>query len=171
MKALLRLHSSFRSPRSREANERLRGGSLQAGQALVEAALIFVIIALIFGGLLEFGWAYYHYLALQDAVAEGAAFGIVHPTWWADSGPPANRVNPNPDNITYRLQHQSESAPIDWSRADITIEAPFTTPGNRITVTVRYSHTLLMPFAGVVPGASPITLKASAVQTILWTDG
>lgn len=170
MKALLRLLSSFRVPRSKEVNESFHGDSVQAGQALVEAAFIFVIVILIFGGLLEFGWAYYHYLALQDAVAEGAAFGIVHPTWWDDSGPPANRVNPNPDNITYRLQHQSEFSPIDWSRADVTIEAPFATPGNRITVTVTYSYTLLMPFAGVVPGASPITLKARAVQTILWTD-
>lgn len=152
------------------SSEEPPGDGGQAGQALVEAALVLLIIFLILGGLLEFGWAYYHYLALQDAAAEGAAFGIVHPTWWDDSGPPANRVHPNPDNITYRLQEQSGSSPIDWSRADITIEAPFATPGNRITVTVSYSHTLLMPFSQVVPGASSINLRARAVQTILWTD-
>ena len=116
---------------------------------------------MLLGGLIEFGWAYFRYLALQDAAGEGAAYGIMFPEWH-DSGD-----NGNPNNIVYRVQNVSESEILDWSSTVVSVEAPFTTPGNPISVTVRYDHQLVTPILSQMVSDGTITLRARAVQTIL----
>ena len=139
----------------------------QSGQALVETALIFVIVMLLLAGLVEFGWAYFRYLALQDAAAEGAAYGMMFPRRWDDTDVPADCQSADPNNITYRVQNESESAILDWSSARVDIAAPFITPGNPLTVTVAFDHQLLTPLLTDWIGDGSITLRATAVQTIV----
>ncbi|HSM54832.1 MAG TPA: TadE/TadG family type IV pilus assembly protein [Candidatus Sulfomarinibacteraceae bacterium] len=141
----------------------------QSGQALAEAGIVFILVLMFLAGLVEFGWAYFRYLALQSAAGEGAAYGIVFPTWWHGdaSDPDTDHFNDDPNNIIYRVKNESKSDILDWSNVDVTVEAPFTTPGNPITVTARYEHDLITPLLSpLVPGGS-ITLRATAVQRIL----
>lgn len=142
----------------------------ETGQALVEAALVFIVVLLMLGGLVEFGWAYFHYLALHNAAGEGAAYGSMFPTWHygdRDADPADPNYNPDPNNVAYRARHESQTDLLDWSATDVNVEAPFTTPGNQITVTVSYDHALITPFlTGFTDGGS-IRLRATAVNTII----
>jgi Flp pilus assembly protein TadG len=52
----------------------------QSGQALAEATIVLILVLLLLGGLVEFGWAYFRYLAMQDAAGEGAAYGMMYST-------------------------------------------------------------------------------------------
>jgi Flp pilus assembly protein TadG len=133
----------------------------ESGQALAEAALVFIIVILLLAGLVEFGWAYFHYLALQDAAGEGAAYGIMF-SGWHDS-----TDNPDPNNITYRVQNESQSGILDWSTTDVQVDAPFLSAGNKITVTVNYTHTLITPLLTFFVDDGQIPLRGRAVQTIL----
>lgn len=133
----------------------------ERGQALVEAGLVFILVLLMLGGLVEFGWAYFHYLALQDAAGEGAAYGSMFPTWHY----PSDSADPN--NIAYRVRNESQTELLDWSSTGVNVEAPFTTPGNQITVTVTYDHELITPFLTGFTDGGAIRLRATAVQTIL----
>lgn len=144
--------------------------SSEKGQALVEAALVFIVVLLMLGGLVEFGWAYFHYLALQDAAGEGAAYGSMFPTWHygdTDAAPSDPNYNPDPSNVAYRVRNESQTELLDWSATNVNVEAPFTTPGNQITVTVTYDHELITPFLTGFTNDGAITLRARAVQTIL----
>ena len=161
-------------PMSRLSKIRKRNDS-EAGQALVESAFVFIIVLLLLGGLVEFGWAYFHYLAMQDAAGEGAAYGIMFSTWHYGDNPsdpvdptdPNAPYNPDPNNIAYRVRHESQTAILDWSSTGVDVEAPFTTPGNQITVTVTYDHQLITPFLTGFSNGGTIRLRARAVQTIL----
>ena len=53
----------------------------ESGQAVVESAFVFIVIILLLGGLIEFGWAYFHYIAMQNAAGEGAAYGMMFSSW------------------------------------------------------------------------------------------
>ena len=152
-----------------------RANDSEEGQALVEAALVFILVLLILGGLVEFGWAYFHYLALQDAAGEGAAYGSMfpnrhygdHPSDPVDPTDPTEPYSPDPNNVAYRVRHESQTELLDWSSTTVNVEAPFTTPGNQITVTVAYDHQLITPFLTGFTNNGAIRLRAQAVQTIL----
>ena len=144
-----------KTPKARDKSES------EKGQALVESALVFILVLLMLGGLVEFGWAYFHYLALQDAAGEGAAYGSMYPTWH-DSGDSAD-----PNNIAYRVRNESQTELLDWSSTGVNVQAPFTTPGNQITVTVSYDHALITPFLTGFTNGGSIRLRATAVNTIL----
>lgn len=137
------------------------GRTGQAGQALAEGALVFLILLLLVAGLVEFGWAYFRYLAMQNAAAEGAAYGVMFPTWHDDTD------NPNPNNIAYRVRHESNSPLLDWTDLQVDVTNVFTTPGNLITVTVSYEHELITPLLNSFVGDGTMTLETRAVQSIL----
>lgn len=141
----------------------------ESGQAIAEAGIVFILVLMLIGGLIEFGWAYFHYLALQDAAGEGAAYGIMYSTWWHgdDTDPDTDHYSPDPNNITYRVQNESRGGIIDWSTVTVTVDAPHTTPGNHITVTARYEHELVTPLLSPLIPDGSITLRATAVQRIL----
>jgi Flp pilus assembly protein TadG len=61
------------------ANKRLRLRG-EDGQTIVEFALVLPILALLFGGILQFGVAFHDYLAITDAARAGARAAAVHRT-------------------------------------------------------------------------------------------
>lgn len=140
------------------------GENGELGQALVESAIVFVVLILILMALVDFGRAFFTYLALQNAAAEGATYGMFHPTWQE----PGDNVNP--DNIEYRVRHESENGLVDWSTITVTVESLFPTPGNQITVTVAYDFDLITPVSQAIARNDEITLQASAIQTIIRDD-
>jgi Flp pilus assembly protein TadG len=144
----------------------------QSGQALAETALVLIIVVLLLGGLVEFGWAYFRYLALQGAAGEGAAYAMMFPRrWFSDADKPSSDwddcVSPDPDNIVYRVQNESQSDILDWSATDVEVDSVFTTPGNPITVTVSFEHDLITPLVSDWVSGGTITLRASAVQNVV----
>lgn len=141
----------------------------EEGQALVESAIVVVIVLLLLGGLVEFGWAYFRYLALQDAAGEGAAYGIMFPTYWQGDDSGGLNYNCDPNNITYRVKNESQSGILDWQSVDVQVTSVFTTPspGQAITVTASFDHQLITPLLSEMLSGGGITLRASAVQTVL----
>lgn len=135
----------------------------QRGQSLVEMAIMMVVLLLIMGGVLDFGRMYFTYLALQNAAGEGAVYGAINPEWETNSD------NPNPDNITYRVQTESTGNLIDWSTTNVTVDAPLIAGGEPITVSVSYTYTVITPMIQVFTGPD-VELTATDTQLIFLDD-
>ncbi len=135
----------------------------------METAFVLIFLLLLLAGLIEFGWAYFHYIALQDAAGEGAAYGSMFSSWQQGDDNTKPYYNPDPNNIYYRVRYESGAGIIDFSTSDTTIkvEAPFITPGNPLTVTVSYTHTFITPIITPFIVGDSIQLQATAVNTIL----
>ena len=61
----------------------------QAGQAMVEMALVLPILVVLVGGILDFGWLFYNKISLNNAAREGARYAVIHyttsPEWKNDT--------------------------------------------------------------------------------------
>ena len=148
----------------------------ERGQALVETALALLILIIILMGVLDLGRVYFTYLAMQDAVGEGAAYGLIHPTWQYPAGAPDNphawpydNENPDPNNIKFRAQNESPSALLDWAETRVIVDAPFASPGNPLTVTMEFDYDLITPIMQAVFG-DQITVRATAIQIVMSSD-
>src|SRR5678815_2728013 len=87
-----------------------------AGQSLVEFSLMAIVLVILLVGVMDLGRAYFTYLALKDAAAEGAYYGQGHPAW-LDSGDSAD-----PDNIEYRVRNSApKGGLVDWDDPDVTV--------------------------------------------------
>jgi len=135
----------------------------QVGQSLVEFSLMAVLLIVLLAGVMDLGRAYFTYLALKDAAAEGAYYGQAHPTWI--DGSLSGVSDDDPDNILYRIKHSApQGGLVDWTDAAITVEVVNPpVPGKTLTVTVSYPYTLITPFIG----GQTLTLKARAVSVII----
>jgi len=126
----------------------------QRGQSLTEMAIFITLLMLVLAGVIDLGRAYYSYLSLKDAAAEGAAYGSIAP--YDLSG------------IEARVRGESPDGLIEWSGA--AVDTSFIGPacrggGVRVEVTITYSF--LTPFIGSIAGAQSIPLSADVVNTIL----
>jgi Flp pilus assembly protein TadG len=126
----------------------------QRGQSLVEMALSLTMLLMLMAGVLDIGRAYYTYLSLRDAAAEGAAYGSIHPT--------------DTSGIIDRVVGESPGGVVDWSSANVTTDILVKNcRGGGIKVKVDYSYTLLTPFIGGIAGSQTLPLSATVVNTIL----
>lgn len=126
----------------------------QAGQSLTELAIFITLLLILLAGLIDLGRAYYTYLSLRDAAAEGAAYGSIHPDDTA--------------GIDTRTRGESPGGLIDWSTASVEttyVGAHCRGGGVRVKVTVDYQ--LLTPFVGAIVGGQTLRLSADVVNTIL----
>lgn len=61
----------------------------EAGQSMVEMALVLPILLILVGGIMDFGWLFYNKLALTNAAREGARYAVIHyhtsPDWKNES--------------------------------------------------------------------------------------
>ena len=143
------------------------------GQSLVEIALTLTIAIIILSGILDLGRVYFAYLALQDAAAEGAAYGLINPTWQYPPGHPLASTSPytntniNPNNIFYRAQNEAPEGIVNLISTTVTTEVLFPTPGNKITVSVSYDYNLITPIVQLFAGGPTMKISGTAVQTIV----
>ena len=139
----------------------------ERGQSLVEFSLMLVVLVTLLMGVVDLGSAFFAYLALKDASAEGAYFGSVFPQCENSASVSGGRCG-DPNNVDYRVR---QSAPvgglIDWSAATVTINAPNDNPGELITVTVSYNHSLITPVVGAIIGGQTFPLSATSVAVIV----
>lgn len=134
----------------------------ERGQSLAEFAIMLPVLLILLMGVLDLGRAFFTYLALQDAAAEGAYFGTSYPRCRTS----ADCANPN--NIEYRVR---QSAPyggmVNWSAATVTSNVPSRTPGDSLTVSVSYDFTLLTPVIQAVAGSQTLRLTARSIAVIV----
>ncbi|MFP3854800.1 MAG: TadE/TadG family type IV pilus assembly protein [Anaerolineales bacterium] len=127
----------------------------QRGQSLTELSLTLIILLTLLAGVLDIGRAYYTFLALRDAAAEGASYGSFDPT--------------NNTEIENRVRRESPGpSMIDWNGATITTDIQGTAcRGGGIEVTVQIDYEILTPFIGAIVGSQSMPLEATVVNTIL----
>ncbi len=68
------------------------------GQAMVEFALVILIIVFIIIGTVDFARAFFTWASMANAAREGARYGIIHPSRWTSAD------YPDPNNIEYRAR-------------------------------------------------------------------
>lgn len=142
-----------------------RGGSWrERGQAMTELALAMIVIILLLSMVLDLGRAFFTYIALQNAAAEGAYYGSAFPENVGTVG------TTNKDTIIYRAQNESPLTQqlINWQNAQVEVTYPAGPPrtGEPIEVAITYNF----PFVGPIPhffGVQSINLYARARQTII----
>lgn len=129
----------------------------EKGQSLVEMSVSLTVILLLLAGMFDLGFAFFDYIALRDAVQEGAMYGSINPMDTA--------------GIEARIRHSS-SAPLDLATATA-LDAPVVTvtgnacAGGAITVRLTYHYRIVMPFLGSILGSQTIPLTAVVTHTIL----
>lgn len=127
----------------------------EQGQSLVEMAIALVILLLLVGGIVDLGRAFFTFMALRDAVQEGALYGSVNPTLTTE--------------IKNHVLNSSDMIPDLVGSDDITVTIIGTAcTGNGIRVTATYNDfPLTMPFIGTVLGSQTIQISATIMDTIL----
>ena len=130
----------------------IRNTSNERGQSLVEVALAMPLLILIVMGILDLGRAFYAYVALSDAAAEGAAYAAIHP-----------------DDTTQIVERVADTSNVlvVIDPALVSVDVPDTTPGNPITVTVQYEYQILTPIMNSFVPEGKITMRSEVVQAII----
>jgi Flp pilus assembly protein TadG len=125
------------------------------GQSLIEMALAMTVMLVLLGGIVDLGRAFFTFMALRDAVQEGAMYGSLHPTSTAA--------------IKTQVIDSSSMISDMISADDITVELlGAACTGNGMRVTAIYpDFPLTMPFMGAILGSQTLTLRASVTATIL----
>ena len=156
----------------------------ERGQSMVELAISLIVILTLLAGAVDFGIALYSYVALRDAVQEGALYGSFEPT--LDDG---DGVYEGESLNTVAIEQRVRSAssnPVDLSdTTNVSIDvkilpdgaAPCEGPQNYgvylpsggagIQVSATYNYTLSMPFLSGIIGTNIVPITASVTDTIL----
>jgi Flp pilus assembly protein TadG len=144
-----------------ESKQRKPSTSLESGQSLVEVAIGMIVLMIIFSGLVDFGRAYFAFIAIEDAANEAATFLSINPSckYSTDEG------CDDPNNAFYRAAHSS-SGEIDWSKVDIKVKG-FVDAGMPVYITITYDLPLITPFLPPILGRDSITLTTTASHTII----
>lgn len=131
------------------------GKKFTKGQSLTEMALAMVVLLLLVGGIVDLGRAFFTYMALRDAVQEGALYGSINPTLTTE--------------IQNHVVNSSEMIQNLITNGDVTVETigPACT-GNAIRVSVLYpDFQIAMPLIGTAIGKQTVGISASVTDTIL----
>jgi len=155
------------------------------GQSLVELAISLTVMMLLLSGAVNFGMAFFSYVAMRDAAQEGALYGSFNPYDDENANGAYDNYEPvNQDGVRERVR-DSSTAPVDFSifpDGDITVDALNKTLAaplgmacegsvsgvpNAILVKVEYDFPVFMPFLSAIIGDDTIHLTATVTDTIL----
>jgi hypothetical protein len=124
----------------------------QKGQSMVEMALAMPLLILILAGILDLGRAYFTYVALSDAAAEGAAYAAQHPE---DTIQIVERAVDNSNGLVVLAPEM------------VSVESGDMVSGNPITVTVEYNYQLLTPIISSFFDGGVLIMEATVSQPII----
>ncbi len=130
-----------------------RGG--QRGQSLVEFAISLTLVLLLLAGVVDFGIAFFSFIALRDAAQEGALYGSMEPD---DVTGMTERII-SASNMVSDFQASG--------RLDINIAIDRPCEGGSVAVTLVYDYPITMPFLAPVIGTDTIPIRANVTDTIL----
>lgn len=112
-----------------------RAGRRQAGQALVEFALVLPVLLLILMAIFDFGRLFYSALAVRHAAREGARYGIVHAS--------------DDEGIRQRVREAAVGLEGDLLTITISPAATQRRVGQALTVDVSYPFEYVTPIAAI----------------------
>lgn len=124
----------------------------QKGQSMVEMALAMPLLILILAGILDLGRAYFTYVALSDAAAEGAAYAAQHPE---DTVQIVERAVDSSNGLVVLAPEM------------ISVESGDVVSGNPVTVTVEYNYQLLTPIISSFFDGGVLIMEATVSQPII----
>lgn len=124
----------------------------QEGQSLVEVAIAMPLLILILAGILDLGRAYFTYIALTDAAAEGAAFAAIHP-------------NDVPQIINRAAD--SSNGLVTLEPGMINVRVGELVAGDPITVTVDFDYRIITPFIQALVPDGTLHMRATVAQSII----
>jgi len=140
----------------------------ERGQSLVEFAFSMTLLLTLVVGIVDCTRALFTYMALRDAVQEGALYGSTEPLDQNDYDGDGDLTEVNP-RIEDRVRNSSDLVYSLGSDVDVEVTMLSTAcMGNGIRVRVQYDEfPLTMPFIGAIVGGQTIAISASATNTIL----
>lgn len=148
--------------KSEKANSRVKA---HRGQSLVEFSVSMVILLILFTGVVDFGWAFFTMVSLNDAAQEGAAYAAICPSQTTNIR--TRVLESAPDLIGRTLLADDISVCVAGLDSVSCGAAPQI--GGYVKVELDYSHRVITPFIGAIIGTQTIPLHASAWNRILQT--
>ena len=131
----------------------------ERGQSMVEFGASVAVLLILLAGTVDAGRAFFTYMALRDAVQEGALWGSYNPT---ETELIKNRVRRASSLVQAIADDPTATLTIDVDIDD----SPCT--GNGITVRATYENFhITMPFLGAALGSQEVAIRASVTDTIL----
>lgn len=124
----------------------------EKGQAMVEFALVFMLLALIFCGIIDFGRTYNAYLALDHAGREAARAASIGET-----------------DVNINIVAKNAARHLDPNDLTITInpvEADGRNRGEYATVTLSYDIVFITPLVGKLFDDNRLTLESETVMRV-----
>jgi hypothetical protein len=155
-----------RSKRYLSFSKQLSPSTTEIGQALVETALVTLILMLLLTITVDLGRAMFTWLAMHNAASEGAYYASAFPNFRGTVG------TTDKDTIIYRVQHESPSELLDWTIPGVGVEITFedndgeADPGTLVTVGISYPFEFIGPVPGLF-GINELTIYAEATQVVL----
>jgi hypothetical protein len=140
----------------------------EKGQSLVELAISMSLLIVMLLGVVDFGLAFFSWVAIRDASQEGAIYGAVCPgnesviieRVRSTSATPVNMNNPDRVRI-FVAPIINKNSPSSNALGDA---------GTPVTVLVEYEYQSITPVASSFIGENGfLTLQASTTNTILTT--
>jgi Flp pilus assembly protein TadG len=143
------------------------------GQGLVEFALVLPILLLIFAAAADFGRAFYAYVAIENAVKEGAIYGARNPLCAT-----ATTACIDPNNVQWRVRNETQVINQDGTQLTPTIQCVNASTGvaygdlrdcqagDRYVVSLTYQFNMITPIIGAILGNS-ITMGSTSSASVL----
>ncbi len=123
----------------------------QEGQALVEFALVLIILLILIMGIIDFGMAFHGLVTVNTAAREGARQGVV-----------LENEGGEVTTETVETAAHRVTATLPGSPDDVTVSvndgAGLPASGEELMVRVSYDYTLLTPLPNFVNIRNPMTL-------------
>lgn len=123
----------------------------QEGQALVEFALVLVILLILIMGIIDFGMAFHGLVTVNTAAREGARQGVVLEN--ADGEVTTETVESAAHRVASTLPGSPESVTVSVNGG-----AGLPGSGDELIVRVSYDYSLLTPLPNFVNIRNPMTL-------------
>lgn len=140
-------------------NERRAHRNLEKGQSLTEFGLSVVILLILLAGTVDAGRAFFTFMALRDAVQEGALWGSYNP---AQEELIKDRVR-RASNLVQAIENDPNAS----LTIDVTVIGTACN-GNGLRVRATYENfPITMPFLGTILGTQEVPISASVTDTIL----
>jgi hypothetical protein len=145
-------------------NSVIQSKQKEHGQSMVELALTITILMVLLAGTIDFGRAFFTWLAMRDAAQEGASYGSIKPPSGDITCDPSA-----PNLVCARVYANLIDVDNEWQKdfevKIYIIDHPCI--GNTIKVDVKYPEfKLTMPFLGIFIGNS-IPIHATVNDAII----